>query len=175
MTKILAAPPPIRKPDANFVRSHPAHFIALGFGTGLAPFMPGTWGTLFAWLSYFVLSTYWGFLFTSQVWGWIIGLGIVLGSWCCAKTSHDLGKNDHGSIVWDEIIAFWLVLWLLMPASAAEQFAAFICFRFFDMVKPPPIRQIERQIKGGFGVMADDLAAAFFTLLCMALWRTVQG
>jgi phosphatidylglycerophosphatase A len=82
-----------------------------------------------------------------------------------------MGIADHGSMVWDEIIAFWLVLLLLMPAPFSTQGWAFLWFRFFDMVKPPPIRHFDRHIKGGFGVMWDDVIAAFYTLLLFALWR----
>jgi phosphatidylglycerophosphatase A len=76
-------------------------------------------------------------------------------------------------MVWDEIIAIWLVLVLVMPASFTYQCWAFVLFRFFDMVKPPPIRQLERRYKGGFGVMWDDIMAAFYTLLVLALWRMI--
>jgi phosphatidylglycerophosphatase A len=72
-------------------------------------------------------------------------------------------------MVWDEVIAFWLVL-LVVPATFASQLAAFFVFRFFDVIKPPPIRLIDRSVKGGFGVMADDLLAALYTLLVVALW-----
>jgi phosphatidylglycerophosphatase A len=78
---------------------------------------------------------------------------------------------DHGAIVWDEIIAIWLVLLLVTPCSFGAELAAVVVFRLFDMVKPPPIRQIERRYKGGFGVMIDDILAAFFTLLVIALYR----
>ncbi|AMP01519.1 phosphatidylglycerophosphatase A family protein [Collimonas arenae] len=75
--------------------------------------------------------------------------------------------------MWDEIIAFWLVLVLVTPATLSSQFAAFLVFRFFDMVKPPPISYFDRHLKGGFGVMWDDIVAAFYTLLALALWRAI--
>lgn len=163
----------IAKPDARFMLSHPAHILAQGFGSGLSPVVPGTVGTLFAWLSFSVLTMRWPELFTPTNWAILIAAGFVIGIWACHKTGKNLGIADHGSMVWDEIIAFWLVLLLLMPASFSTQFWAFLWFRFFDMVKPAPIAYFDRRFKGGFGVMWDDLVAAFYTLLLFALWRTL--
>jgi phosphatidylglycerophosphatase A len=164
---------PRRLPDARFMMAHPAHLIAHGFGSGLSPVMPGTVGTLFAWLSFIALSVRWPQLFTPLHWAGIIAAGFLLGVWACHQTGRDLGVSDHGSMVWDEIIAFWLVLLVLMPADFKTQLWAFLWFRFFDMAKPPPIRHFDRHIKGGIGVMWDDIVAAFYTLLAFALWRTV--
>lgn len=163
----------IRRPNARFMLSHPAHILSQGFGSGLAPWMPGTCGTLYAWLSYALLTARWPDLFTPITWLVIIGAGFILGVWACGRTGRDLGIADHGSMVWDEIIAFWLVLLLLTPTSGATQFWAFAWFRLFDMVKPPPIAYFDRTFKGGFGVMWDDIVAAFYTLLTFALWRVV--
>ena len=110
---------------------------------------------------------------TPQTWAWVIVIGFIVGVWTCEKTGRALGVADHGAIVWDEIIAIWLVMLLVTPASFIEELWAFLVFRAFDMIKPPPIRQFERRYKGGFGVMADDILAAFFTLLALALWRFV--
>lgn len=154
--------------------SHPAHWIAQGFGSGLSPVMPGTAGTLFGWLLYAVLSVRWPAIFTPFNWLLIIAAGFVLGIWVCARTGKALGSPDHGSMVWDEIIAMWLVLVLVMPADLKTQFCAFLVFRFFDMVKPPPIAWFDRRYKGGFGVMWDDIVAAFYTLLVFALWRLLM-
>ncbi len=153
------------------MRSHLAHWIAQGFGSGLSPIMPGTAGTVFAWVSYIALSMYWPAIFTPFTWLLIIAIGFVIGIWACQRTGHDLGSPDHGSMVWDEIIAFWLVLVLVMPGGFSTQLCAFIVFRFFDMVKPPPISWFDRHFKGGFGVMWDDIIAAFYTLLVFAFWR----
>ncbi len=163
----------VKKPNARFMLSHFAHLLAQGFGSGLSPIMPGTFGTLFAWLSFNVLSSRWPTLFTPLNWALIIAAGFALGVWACHKTGRDLGIADHGSMVWDEIIAFWLVLLFLTPAGFATQLWAFFWFRLFDMVKPTPIRQFERRFKGGFGVMADDILAAFYTLLLFAVWRSL--
>lgn len=150
--------------------SHYSHVIAQGFGSGLSPIMPGTTGTLFAWCSYVVLTERWPAIFTPTLWAMIIVMGFFIGIWACEKTGRDLGVPDHGSMVWDEIIAFWLVLLFVMPAGWATQCWAFILFRFFDMVKPPPIRYFDRHIKGGLGVMWDDVMAAFYTLLVLSFY-----
>jgi len=161
------------RPTARFMLAHPAHWLAQGFGSGLSPIMPGTSGTLFAWLAYAVLSVRWPAVFTPLTWLIIIGVGFVVGIWACHRTGRDLGAPDHGSMVWDEIIAFWLVLVLLTPADLATQCWAFAWFRFFDMVKPPPIAYFDRRFKGGFGVMWDDIVAAFYALLLFAFWRSM--
>ncbi len=163
----------VAKPNARFMLSHPAHLLAQGFGSGLSPIVPGTSGTLFAWLSFNILTSRWPELFTPLNWTIIIAVGFIVGVWACHQTGHDLGIADHGSMVWDEIIAFWLVLLLLMPAGFSTQFWAFLWFRFFDMVKPAPIAYFDRRFKGGFGVMWDDIVAAFYTLLLFAVWRTM--
>ena len=164
---------PVKRPSVAFMLSHPVHWISLGFGSGLSPVMPGTMGTLFGWLSFYVLTMRWPEIFTPIVWGAIIVIGFVAGIWFCDKTGRAMGVPDHGAIVWDEIISIWLVMLFVMPASFSAQLVAFLIFRAFDMIKPPPIRQFERRFKNGFGVMGDDLIAAFFTLLVLAVWRVV--
>lgn len=163
----------IAKPSARFMLSHPAHLLAQGFGSGLSPVVPGTTGTLFGWLLFAVLSVRWPEIFTQSTWALIIAAGFVIGTWACHKTGRDLGIADHGSMVWDEMIAFWIVMLVLMPASLSTQFWAFLWFRFFDMLKPAPIGYFDRRFKGGFGVMFDDLVAAFYTLLLFAVWRSI--
>jgi phosphatidylglycerophosphatase A len=100
----------------------------------------------------------------------VIVLALALGPWACARTADALGVADHGGIVWDEIVAFWIVL-AVLPATFSWQLAGFLLFRFFDIVKPPPIRWADTRIKGGTGVMLDDLMAAFYTLLVLAAWQ----
>jgi phosphatidylglycerophosphatase A len=163
----------VAKPNARFMLSHPAHLIAQGFGSGLSRYMPGTAGTLFAWLSFGILTLLWPDIFTPLNWAIIIATGFVIGIWACGKTGRDLGIADHGSMVWDEIIAFWLVLLLLTPSTWSSQFWAFFWFRFFDMVKPAPIGYFDRRFKGGFGVMWDDIMAAFYTLILFAIWNSI--
>ena len=131
--------PKVIKPTARFMLSKPSHFIAQGFGSGLSPIMPGTVGTLFGWLVFNVLSNRWPEVLTPLNWAWIIGLGFLLGILVCELTGRALGVADHGSIVWDEIIAIWLVLLFIMPADFATQCWAFFWFRVFDMLNHHPL------------------------------------
>ncbi|MGN6083023.1 phosphatidylglycerophosphatase A family protein [Trinickia sp.] len=161
------SPPPKRRASARFMLSHPLHCFSLGFGSGLSPIMPGTMGTLFAWVSFAALD---GRL-TVVEWAALIVVGFVAGIYMTGFTARKMGTDDPSPVVWDEIVAFWLVLVFVTPETFAGQLWAFLVFRFFDMVKPPPIRYFDRRVKGGFGIMLDDLVAAFFTLLVIALWR----
>jgi phosphatidylglycerophosphatase A len=154
----------VARPDARFLFSHPAHFVALGFGIGLVPVAPGTFGTLLALPLFWLLTPRLGpvdFLL-------LLAALYVLGVWLCDKTGRDLGTEDHKAIVWDEIVAFLIVLFFT-PLHPVWQAFAFVLFRLFDILKPGPIRYVERLFRGGFGVMVDDLAAAFFALICLAL------
>ena len=153
-----------RAPDLRFLLAHPAHFVALGFGSGLAPRAPGTIGTLAAWALYALLALWLPPLF-------IAFLAIpffVLGIWACEVTGKHLGVQDHGSMVWDEIVAF-LPLAALASRSVLMQLLAFALFRLFDIWKPFPIRQVERRVKGGFGVMLDDALAAMYAYVVITL------
>jgi len=168
-------------PNFKWVFQTASRTMAFGFGSGLSPFAPGTAGTLWAWAA-FLLGEY--FLSTEDFL-WIIGGGILLGCWICGQVSEELGKKDFGGIVWDEIIAFWIVLIVITPTNIWMQIIAFGLFRFFDAVKPGPIGMIDQHFKNlegdsqpsnllqiiwrGFGIMVDDLAAAFFTLLALAI------
>lgn len=160
----------------RFVFSHPAHAIALGFGSGLSPVAPGTAGTLWAWVSFLVMQLW---LSHTQV-GLVIALSLPVGWWACTVTARDLGRADPGNIVWDEVVAFWLVLWLIAPASVWLQAVAFGLFRYFDAAKPGPVGWTDRRFhglgwRGGLGILLDDLMAALCTLLVIAagvaLWR----
>ncbi len=157
------------RPDLHFLFSHPAHFISLGFGSGLSPVMPGTAGTLMGWLIFHVLTTAWPGFFTQWVWGGLVISGFILGVWTCTKSGDALNSPDDGSMVWDEIIGIWLVLLVLMPTTWLTECWAFFLFRLFDMTKPPPIRQLDARLKGGFGVMLDDILAAVFALVAYTL------
>lgn len=169
MTQTEQPPTTILQPTWQFMLAHPAHILALGFGSGLSRIMPGTVGTLFGWLCFHAFTTHWPEFFTPLTWGILIVGGFVIGVWACDITGRHMGVADHGAMVWDEIIAIWLVLVMISPADFRAQCLAFVLFRFFDMVKPPPIRNIERRFKGGFGVMIDDILAAFFALLVIAI------
>jgi len=143
---------------------HPAHFIALGFGAGLAPRAPGTFGTLVAIPIALVLRAYAG----DAAYVAVVVLLLVVGTWAAHETGRALGVPDHGSIVIDEIVAFLAVLFFTGTTLPRIAFA-FALFRFFDIVKPPPIRQLDSAMKHGVGVMVDDLVAAGYALLAFAV------
>jgi phosphatidylglycerophosphatase A len=150
-----------RPPDARFLVAHPAHFIALGFGAGLAPRAPGTFGTATGLGLYWILAL---FLPPLAIAFLAVPLFFV-GVWACGVAGRNLGVADHGAIVWDEIVAF-LPLAALASASLVLQGIAFALFRLFDIWKPFPIRHFERNVKGGLGVMLDDLLAGCYAYLC---------
>ena len=174
-------------PSLKWVFSSPTRILAFGFGSGLSAFAPGTSGTLWAWAAFLVGE----YFFSTEEFFWMIGAGLIFGCWICGYVSEELGKKDFGGIVWDEIVAFWIVLIFILPADLWMQILAFALFRFFDAVKPGPIGMIDRHFKNtedqnsqthsnwrailwrGFGIMADDLAAAFFTLLTIALGTAI--
>lgn len=151
-----------KAPSLRFLFAHPAHLIACGFGSGLSPFAPGTFGTLFAWLSYPVLRSY---LADVELLTFLAACSVI-GIFAVQRTGRDLGAVDHGSIVWDEIVPFWLVLFFC-PLGFAWQTAAFLAFRFFDIVKLPPARFFDERVKNGFGVMADDFVAGAYSVLVL--------
>ncbi len=158
---------------ARFLLAHPAHFIALGFGVGLAPWAPGTAATLWAWVAFVLLQS----ALTPAALSWLIAGSLGVGWWACTVTARNLASMDPGEIVWDEIVTFWIVLWLLLPAGFWMQLWAFALFRYFDGVKPGPVRWADRTFKvfgprGGFGILLDDLLAGFLTLLVLAVGRT---
>jgi len=152
-------------PSLRWMRGHVSRLLAFGFGAGLLRPGPGTWGTVAAWLL-------WRLAHPWSPPDWAIGLfllaALVAGAWACGRAGRDLGMPDHGGMVWDEMVAFWLVLWLV-PATLPAQALAFVLFRLFDIVKPPPIRELDARLKNGPGVMCDDLLAAGYTLLAMAV------
>jgi phosphatidylglycerophosphatase A len=166
-----------RKPTWRFMFSHPAHPIALGFGCGLSPVAPGTVGTLWAWGAFALFQPDLG----DGAWAIVILAATLIGWWACTVTARHLAIADPGAIVWDEVIAFWLVLWLITPAGWWAQCIAFVLFRFFDAAKPGPVAWADKLFKGrrgmpigwaqGFGILLDDLVAALCTLLVIALWR----
>ena len=166
-------PASARRADARFMGAHPAHWLALGFGSGLSPVAPGTAGTLWAWLAWWAL----GLWLTPTQLGWLLAAALPLAWWACTMTARHLRTPDPSAIVIDEVVAFWLVLWLLLPAGFWAQAVAFALFRFFDAIKPGPVGWADRLLHGrggwagGFGILLDDLVAAFCTLLVIALWR----
>ena len=163
---------PLTHPDLRFLLAHPAHFIALGAGSGLPRWAPGTMGTLWAWAVFALLAPYLG----DMGWALLIGGGTLVGWWACTVTANHMGIADSSHIVWDEVLAFWLILWLITPTGFWTQLAAFALFRLFDAVKVGPMAWADQTFKGfgprgGFGILLDDFAAALCTLLVMALWK----
>ena len=173
---------PVRA-SARFMLAHPAHWIAMGFGSGLSPAAPGTAGTLWAWLSFVILQPW----MSDAFWAGLIAASLLAGWWACSVTAKNMRVPDPASIVWDEIVAFWLILWLVMPVGVWGQLVAFALFRFFDAIKPGPVGWADQLFhdvdtfndpdawrKAGLGIMLDDLVAAACTLLVIAAWRFFQ-
>jgi phosphatidylglycerophosphatase A len=173
---------PIARPTARFLLAHPAHFIALGGGSGLSRLAPGTVGTLWGWVAFLVMQRW----LSAGALGWVILASLPIGWWACTVTARHMRVADPGSIVWDEVVAFWIVLWLVTPAGLLAQCIAFGLFRYFDAAKPGPVAWADGLFKqretapgqqrwgaAGFGILFDDLVAAFCTLLVIALWRAV--
>ena len=168
-----------RRPGVRFMLSHPAHGLALGFGSGLSPRAPGTVGTLWAWAAFLVASAW----LSPAQWGWVILASLPLGWWACTRTAQHLGIADPGAIVWDEVLAFWLILWLIMPTGFWGQAVAFALFRYFDAAKPGPVGWADRLYtlqpgqtigwRQGWGILFDDLVAALCTLLVIAIWQRI--
>ncbi len=168
------------RPSASFMLRHPAHLIALGLGSGLSPKAPGTVGTLWAWLTFLLLDRY----LADPAWAALLLLGLLVGLWACTLTAQHLRIADPGAIVWDEVLAFWLVLWVV-DGGFWLQLLAFALFRYFDAAKPGPVGWADRLYKlrpgqpigwrQGWGILFDDLVAAGCTLLALAaghrLWN----
>ena len=156
------------KPSWRFLLSHPAHLLSFGFGSGLARKAPGTFGTLAAFPIYWYLAP----RLTDAMFLLMLAGAFAIGVWACGITGKVLGVADYGGIVWDEIVAFLLVLFFT-PPGWEWSLLAFALFRLFDIVKPPPIRYFDSNWHGGLGVMFDDLLAAGYTLLCLAVVKSV--
>ncbi len=147
----------------------PVGFFAFGFGTGLSPVAPGTVGSAagvaIAWLS-LPLALEWRILAGVLM----VGAGI----WLCGEIARRLGVHDHPGIVWDEITAMYLVL-LTVPPAIVLWALAFGLFRLFDVWKPWPIRDLDHRLRGGAGIMLDDLAAAFYAASILAFGRWLMS
>jgi phosphatidylglycerophosphatase A len=143
----------------------PVLLLAFGLGTGLAPRAPGTVGTLLA------LPVAW--LTVGLTTGWRLALAaaiIAAGFWLCGEAARRIGVHDHPGIVWDEIAAMYLLL-IVTPVSVSQWIAAFLLFRFFDIVKPWPIRDLDHSLGGGTGIMLDVLVAALYAALLLGFYR----
>lgn len=142
---------------------NPVHFLAFGLGSGASPWAPGTVGTLAAVPLYFLLASLPVVLYVL-----LLLAAFLLGCWLCDRTSRDLGVHDHGGIVWDEFVGYWLTM-LMLPVSLGWALAGFLLFRFFDIIKPWPIRWVDQQVSGGFGIMLDDVLAGIYAGLILHL------
>lgn len=183
MSKVMNGAP--RRATVGLLLSHPAHFIALGGGSGLSPKAPGTVGTLWGWVSFLAIQHAVGTgLHADLIWAVILAVGWLVGCWACTHTARSLRVADPGSVVWDEVWAFWLMLWLISPVDWRGQLVAFITFRFFDAAKPGPVGWADQLFKlkpgqsigwaQGLGIMFDDLVAALCALLVLALAVAVR-
>ena len=145
----------------------PSGFLAFGFGSGLSPFAPGTMGTLVAVPFIFALKA------LGEPGFWIaLLLLFLLGVFICEYVSRKLGVHDHGGIVWDEMLGYWLSA-AFIPLQWHWLLVAFLLFRFFDIVKPWPIRQLDSKVRGGFGIMIDDVVAALFSIIILAVLQNI--
>ena len=149
---------------ARTVLTDPVHFLAFGFGTGLAPFAPGTFGSIPGLILFWLTLDF----------GLYVQLSIavamtLIGIWICGESARRIGVHDHGGIVWDEIVGMYVTLFLA-PVSVVGFVLAFVLFRIMDIVKPWPIRDLDHSMQGGLGIMLDDLLAALYAALLLALY-----
>lgn len=154
----------IPAPKFSQIVKDPAQFLGYGLGSGLITPAPGTWGTL-AGLILFLPVILWS---ESAAWALLL-IGLFAGSWICQKSADAIGVHDHGGIVWDEFVGIWIVLILLPEQSWLAWILAFVAFRAFDIVKPWPIKWLDKNLEGGFGIMADDIVAALMAALLVWL------
>lgn len=150
-------------PASKSVLRNPVHLLAFGFGSGLAPKAPGTFGTLAAIPLYLLLAQ-----LQLAAYALMLVLAFGLGIWICDRTARDLGVHDHGGIVWDEFVGLWITLFVA-PPGWWWIVVGFLLFRFFDIVKPFPISWLDRRVRGGLGIMVDDAVAGSFAWFCLQL------
>lgn len=148
---------------------NPIHFLAFGVGSGAMPWAPGTFGTLMAIPFWWLLAQLPFMLYCI-----VVAVSFVVGCWLCHKTSKDLGVHDHSGIVWDEFVGYWVTM-IAVPVNWIWALAGFALFRVFDIWKPWPISWLDRRVKGGFGIMVDDLLAGVFAGICMQLLLLAVG
>lgn len=151
------------KSTENFRMTNPIHFLALGFGSGLLPKAPGTFGTLAAIPLYLLLAPV-----SVNIYLAIVVVMSIAGIYICGKAAKDSGVHDHGAIVWDEIVGF-LITMFMVPLSWQSILVGFILFRIFDIFKPWPISFVDKNLHGGLGIMVDDVLAGLAALVCMHL------
>lgn len=148
-------------PTFTDLLAKPHWLLAFGFGSGLAPRAPGTAGTLLAVAIYIPLS--W---LSWQVYLAVVILALMAGIWICGRVSEELGEHDHGGIVWDELVGFWITMFMA-PSGLFWLAFGFLLFRLLDILKPWPIKRLDREVKGGLGIMLDDVLAGIMAALCI--------
>jgi len=153
----------VGNPKDNINLKNPWHLLATGFGSGLSPIIPGTMGTVAA-IPFYLLMVQLPF----AAYLVITLVAALIGITICQKTSDDMGVHDHGSIVWDEFVGFWITMAIAPVASWEWVLTGFVLFRFFDMVKPWPISWLDKHVHGGLGIMVDDILAGFMAMI--VLW-----
>lgn len=151
----------IHTPSFKALLANPIHLMAFGFGSGLAKKAPGTMGTLAAIPLYYAMLA-----LPSPAYLAVLVIICLSGIWICGQTANDIGVHDHGGIVWDEFAGFLLTMLWVSP-SWQNTLLGFALFRLFDIVKPWPINRIDRELKGGLGIMVDDLVAGLMAALCL--------
>ncbi len=145
----------------NFNLASPIQFLALGFGSGLAPKAPGTFGTLAAVPLFLLMST-----LPPLFYGLLVVVICLSGIYICGKAASDVGVHDHGAIVWDEFAGFFITMFMI-PVSWQSVLVGFALFRLFDIAKPWPISVADKKLTGGFGIMFDDVLAGLLSLAIM--------
>jgi len=154
-----------QKVDARAVLTDPVNFLAFGFGTGLAPFAPGTFGSIPGVLLFWLTLDFGLYVQLA------VALAVVIaGIWICGESARRIGVHDHGGIVWDEIAGMYLTL-LAAPFTPVGWLLAFVLFRAADIVKPWPIRDLDHRLGGGVGIMLDDLVAALYAAVALGFYR----
>jgi len=151
-------------PDRGFRWSNPVHLLAYGLGSGLSPVAPGTLGTVAAIPLFLLMRPLAPGMYLA-----IVGCLFLIGIWLCGVTAREMGLHDPGGIVWDEIAGMYMTL-LVAPFTLSAWILAFLLFRAFDIVKPWPIRDLDHRLGGGLGIMLDDLAAALYAAILLALY-----
>lgn len=149
--------------NAVKILTNPIHCLAFGFGSGLAPKAPGTFGTLMAVPLYFFLAQ-----LSLTLYGVLLVVSFLVGIYLCGKTATDLGVHDHPGIVWDEFVGFWITMFAA-PAGWLWLVIGFVLFRLFDIWKPWPIRVLDKNLETGVGIMLDDVLAGVYACVCMQL------
>ncbi len=153
----------MNNPSVKDLLRSPSHLFAFGFGSGLMPAAPGTFGTLAA------IPIYW-LIQDLSPWLYLLWLAVsfALGVYWCERSSKALGVHDHGGIVWDEMVGYWLTMFIA-PAGWLWMLLGFVLFRIFDIIKPWPISWLDRRVGGGLGIMIDDILAAVYALIPLQL------